>query len=74
MLQTDQQFPSISSQKKGAAINADASVDVYFGPTPPPGKEGSGYRPGPGQGLDRHSSPLRSAAAVFRQDVEAQRD
>ena len=39
MLQTDQQFPSISSQKKGVAVNPDTSVDVYFGPTPPPGKE-----------------------------------
>ena len=32
MLQTDQQFPSIGSQKKGVAINPDKSVDVYFGP------------------------------------------
>ena len=38
-LQTDQQFPSISSQKKGVTSNPDTSVDVYFGPTPPPGKE-----------------------------------
>jgi hypothetical protein len=32
MLQTDQQFPSISSQTKGLLVNADGSVDVYFGP------------------------------------------
>jgi hypothetical protein len=32
MLQTDEPFPSISSQKKGVVINSDTSVDVYFGP------------------------------------------
>jgi hypothetical protein len=39
MLQTDQQFPSTSSQKKDIFINPDTSVDVYFGPEAPPGKE-----------------------------------
>jgi len=37
MLQTDQRFPSISSQKKGIVVNPDTSVDVYFGPTAPAG-------------------------------------
>ncbi len=35
MLQTDQQFPSVSSQKADLVTNPDGSVDVYFGPTPP---------------------------------------
>ena len=39
MLQTNQQFPSVGNQKKALAINPDASVDVYFGPEAPPGKE-----------------------------------
>jgi hypothetical protein len=39
MLQTDEPFPSISSQKTGIAINPDGSVDIYFGPEAPPGKE-----------------------------------
>ncbi len=34
MLQTDQQFPSLSSETKPKA-NADGSVDVYFSPTRP---------------------------------------
>ncbi|MGH7679383.1 MAG: DUF1254 domain-containing protein [Gemmatimonadaceae bacterium] len=38
MLQTNQQFPSVSSRKFGLAINPDGSVDVYFGPKAPPGK------------------------------------
>jgi hypothetical protein len=29
----------VSSNTKGLAMNADGSVDVYFGPTPPAGKE-----------------------------------
>jgi hypothetical protein len=39
MAQTDQQFPSVSSQNKGLKANADGSVDVYFGPKPPAGEE-----------------------------------
>ena len=35
MLQTDQQFPSVSSQDKDVVVNADGSVDIYFGPQPP---------------------------------------
>jgi hypothetical protein len=49
MLQTDQQFPSISSQKKGIAINPDTSVDVYFGPAPPAGKEANWVQTIPGK-------------------------
>lgn len=32
LLQTDQQFPNVSSHNKGLKVNADGSVDVYFGP------------------------------------------
>jgi hypothetical protein len=39
MLQTDQQFPSASSQTKGLKTNADGSVDVYFGPKAPADEE-----------------------------------
>jgi len=34
-LQTDQQFPSISSQKADMVVNPDRSVDIYFGPNAP---------------------------------------
>ena len=50
MLQTDQQFPSIGSQKKGVAINPDTSVDVYFGPKAPAGKESNWVQTVPGKG------------------------
>ena len=50
MLQTDQQFPSIGSQKKGVAINPDSSVDVYFGPKAPAGKESNWVQTWPGKG------------------------
>lgn len=49
MLQTDQQFPSLSSEKKGVAKNADGSVDVYFGPQPPAGKESNWVQTIPGK-------------------------
>src|SRR6516165_6344614 len=38
MLQTDQEWPAVSSQTKGLLVNADGSVDVYFGPNAPAGK------------------------------------
>jgi hypothetical protein len=50
MLQTDQRFPSISSQKTDIVCNADSSVDVYFGPEPPPGKEPNWVQTIPGKG------------------------
>jgi hypothetical protein len=50
MLQTDQQFPSIGSQRKGIVINPDTSVDLYFGPKPPPGKESNWVQTLPGKG------------------------
>jgi hypothetical protein len=62
MIQTDQQFPSISSQKKGIAVNADTSVDIYFGPKPPDGKESNWVQTVPGKGWNvilRLYGPLR---------------
>ena len=44
MLQTDQQAPSVSSQNKEVKINADGSVDVFFGPKGPGGMETTGCR------------------------------
>ncbi|WP_428561360.1 MAG: DUF1254 domain-containing protein [Solidesulfovibrio sp. DCME] len=50
MLQTDQRFPSVSSQTQGLAVNPDGSVDVYFGPKAPAGKEKNWVQTVPGQG------------------------
>ena len=48
MLQTDQQFPSVSSQTQGLLVNEDGSVDVYFGPKAPAGKENNWVQTVPG--------------------------
>lgn len=50
MLQTDQQSPAIGSLTKGLLVNADGSVDVYFGPKAPPGKEANWVQTIPGKG------------------------
>ena len=50
MIQTDQRFPSISSQNKGVLVNKDGSVDVYFGPKAPAGKESNWVQTIPGKG------------------------
>jgi hypothetical protein len=50
MLQTDQQFPSVSSQTEGILVNTDGSIDVYFGPKAPAGKEKNWVQTVPGKG------------------------
>jgi hypothetical protein len=49
MIQTDQQHPSVSSQNKDLMVNADGSVDVWFGPEAPEGKEANWVQTVPGQ-------------------------
>ena len=49
MVQTNQQFPSVSSQNKGLLVNQDGSVDVYFGPQAPAGKEANWVQTMPGK-------------------------
>jgi len=49
MIQTDERFPSVSSQNKELIVNKDGSVDVFFGPKPPPGKEPNWLQTIPGQ-------------------------
>jgi hypothetical protein len=62
-LQTDQQYPSLGSQKKDLVINPDKSVDVYFGPTAPAGHEANWLQTLPGKGWNpmlRLYGPLES--------------
>ena len=49
MLQTDQPFPSLNSER-GVVANADGSTDVYFGPSAPAGKESNWIQTVPGKG------------------------
>jgi hypothetical protein len=48
-LQTGQPFPTIGSQTKGMAQNADGSYDVYFAPEAPEGQEGNWLQTVPGK-------------------------
>ncbi|MFW2392405.1 MAG: DUF1214 domain-containing protein, partial [Methyloceanibacter sp.] len=52
-LQTSQPFPSYNSEKhKGkVAVNEDGSVDLYFGPEAPEGKEENWIETVPGKGF-----------------------
>ncbi len=49
MLQTSQAFPTVGSQNKAIAKNADGSYDIYFGPKAPAGKEGNWLQTVPGK-------------------------
>jgi len=60
-VQTDQQFPTVGSQTKGLLVNSDGSVDVYFGPIAPAGKQNNWVQTVPGQSWNtilRLYSPL----------------
>jgi hypothetical protein len=62
MLQTDQDWPAAGSQTNGLLVNPDSSVDVYFGPKPPAGKENNWVQIIPGKGrntLPRLYGPLQ---------------
>ena len=62
MLQTDQQFPSLNSER-GVVQNEDGSTDVYFGPEAPAGKEKNWIQTVPGKGWSvvlRLYGPLES--------------
>jgi hypothetical protein len=50
MVQTDQKAPSVSSQDKALKVNADGSVDVYFGPKAPDGMQNNWVQTIPGKG------------------------
>ena len=50
MLQTDQKWPAVTSQNKAVLVNPDGSVDVYFGPKAPAGKENNWVQTIPGKG------------------------
>jgi hypothetical protein len=50
MVVTPQGRPDISSRKADAVTNADGSMDVYFGPTAPAGKEANWVQTEPGKG------------------------
>lgn len=47
---TEQGRPDISSRKADIVTNSDGSVDVYFGPTAPEGKEANWVQTNPGKG------------------------
>ena len=49
MVQTDQRFPSVGSQNPSVQANADGSVDVYFGPKAPAGRESNWVQTVPGK-------------------------
>jgi len=50
MLQTDQRFPGIDSNKVGLQQNADGSCDIYFAPEAPRGKGSNWIQTVPGRG------------------------
>lgn len=62
-LQTGQPFPSKNSEKDPLVVNADGSVDLYFGPSAPDGKEENWIQTVEGKGwciLLRLYGPLES--------------
>ena len=59
-LQTSQPYPSKNNKRDKLIVNADGSVDLYFGPTRPQARKRTGLRPFPTRAGTR-SSALRPA-------------
>ena len=49
-LQTSQTYPSKNSQRDKMIKNADGSIDLYYGPKAPAGKEANWTQTVPGKG------------------------
>ena len=49
-LQTSQPFPSKNNKRDKLITNADGSVDLYFGPKPPAGRDANWIETVPGKG------------------------
>ncbi len=49
-LQTSQPFPSRNNKRDDLIVNSNGSVDLYFGPKPPKGKERNWVQTTPGKG------------------------
>lgn len=50
LLQTDQRFPSLNSERNQVVANADGSTDIYFGPEAPAGNKENWIQTVPGKG------------------------
>jgi hypothetical protein len=61
VLQTDQRDTALSSETGTVKSNSDGSIDIYFGPTAPAGKESNWIQTVPGKGW---FTPLRLYGAL----------
>ena len=73
MLQTDNRFPSVSSQKPDLQVNPDRLGGCLVRPDRAGGEGEQLGADHPGQVVVRHPAALRPAAALVRQELEARR-
>jgi len=71
MLQTDQPALSVSRQNKAVKVNADGSVDVWFGPKAPEGMEHNWIQTIPNKGWFLILRLYGTARALVQQDLAA---
>ncbi len=50
LLPSNQQYPAVNSKRSNLVVNDDGSVDLYFAPKPPKGKESNWVETVPGRG------------------------
>jgi len=50
MLLTDQKYPALNNKRSNLTVNPDGSVDLYFSPKAPEGKENNWIQTVPGKG------------------------
>ena len=59
-LQTSQPFPSKNNKRDKLIVNSDGSIDLYFGPKAPDGKEANWIQTVPKKGWYLPLAPLQS--------------
>lgn len=74
MMQTDQQFPSVSSQQKDLVVNADGSVISVLAHNQPPAQKGNWIQTVPGKGWNTILRLYRPYRAVVQQNLAPRRD
>ena len=71
MIKTDQPWPSVYSSSKKLVVNQDGSIDVWFGPNAPVGKESNWIRTIPEKRMVRNHASLRSTGSLDQWNMEA---
>ena len=71
MLQTSQPYPNKNNKRDELLVNSDGSIDIYFGPEAPEGKEANWIQDCTRKGMVLPPPALQPDRSMVRQDMAA---